>query len=154
MRHVFIVATAVLGMAVVPQNARAQAPVVEVSAAWARATTSSARVGGAFLTLTAIGAPDRIVSGSTPVAERVELHVTLNDAGIMRMRPVEELVVTLGEPTVLKPGGPHIMLMGLKRPLTRGDSFPMTITFAKAPPVTVTVTVQAAGAAGPGAHSH
>jgi periplasmic copper chaperone A len=70
------------------------------------------------------------------------------------MRPVEELVVTLGEPTVLKPGGPHIMLMGLKRPLTRGDSFPMTITFAKAPPVTVTVTVQAAGAAGPGAHSH
>ena len=130
MRHVILAAAAVLGMAVAPHLARAQTPVVEASAAWARATTSSARVGGVFLTLTATGAPDRVVSGSTPVAERVELHETLNEAGIMKMRPVEVLLVTPGEPVVLKPGAQHIMLMGLKKPLNRGDSFPLTITFA------------------------
>jgi periplasmic copper chaperone A len=49
----------------------------------------------------------------------------------------------------LKPGGYHLMLMGLKQKLEVGATFPLTLTFAKAPPVTVTVTVATAGASGP-----
>jgi periplasmic copper chaperone A len=147
MRTILLAAVAAMGLA---GGALAQMPTIEVSDAWARATTRSARAGGVFLTMKAIGAPDRVVSASSPVAERVELHETIRDGDVMRMREVPQLRVETSEPTVLKPGGLHIMLMGLKQPLNRGDSFPLTITFEKAPAATVTVTVRAAGAG----HSH
>ncbi len=152
MRHVVLTAAALLGLAVA-LPAHAQSPTVEVTEAWARATTSSARSGGAFLTLKATGAADRVVSASSPVAEKVELHETIRDGNVMRMREVPQLLVPAGEKVVLQPGGQHIMLIGLKKPLNRGESFPVTITFEKAPAVTVTVTVQAAGAASMG-HRH
>jgi len=148
MRPMILAAVAAISLA---GGALAQAPTVEVSDAWARATTSMARAGGVFLTMKATGGSDRVVSASSPVADRVELHETIRDGNVMRMREVPELRVQQSEPTVLKPGGLHIMLMGLKQQLNRGDSFPLTITFEKAPAVTVTVTVQAAGAGG---HSH
>ena len=150
MRRMILATAALAGLAMGP--ARAQAPTVEVSQAWARATASSARAGGVFLTLKA-GGPDRVVSASSPVAEKVELHETVRDGNVMRMREVAELKLAPGEAVVLKPGGLHIMLIGVKRPLNRGDSFPVTITFERAPAVTATVSVQAAGAGGPG-HQH
>ncbi len=153
MRHVVLAAAALLALAAASPVAHAQAPVVEVSEAWARATTSSARVGGVFLTMKATGGPDRVVSASSPVSEKVELHETIRDGNVMRMREVPALVVPAGEAVVLKPGSYHIMLIGLKRPLNRGETFPVTITFEKAPAVTATVTVQAAGAGGMG-HRH
>ena len=55
-----------------------------------------------------------------------------------------------GEPVTLAPGGYHIMLMGLKQTLKQGDSFPVTLGFAKAGQVTATATVEKAGAAMPG----
>jgi hypothetical protein len=153
MRHAVLAAAALLALAVASPHVHAQAPAVEVSEAWARATTSSARVGGVFLTMKATGATDRVVSASSPVAEKVELHETIRDGDVMRMREVPALMVPAGEAVVLKPGSYHIMLIGLKRPLNRGETFPVTITFEKAPAVTATVTVQAAGAGGMG-HRH
>jgi len=153
MRHVVLAAAALLGLAASIPAALAQAPVVEVTEAWARTTTSSARSGGAFLTLKATGAADRVVSASSPVAEKVELHETVRDGNVMRMREVQHLPVPVGQAVVLQPGSLHIMLIGLKKQLNRGESFPLTITFEKAPPVTTTVTVQAAGAGGMG-HRH
>ena len=151
MRQIILAGVALLALV---GSAQAQIPTIEISQAWARATISTARVGGAFLTLKATGGADRVVSVSSPVAERIELHETINDGGVMKMREVVELMVTPGQPTVLMPGSHHIMLIGLKRPLNRGDSFPLTITFEKAAPVTATVTVQAAGASGPGHQGH
>jgi copper(I)-binding protein len=144
-----------LGLAVFSSSAMAQAPTVAVTDAWARATTSTARVGGVFLTMKATGGEDRVVSAASPVTEKIELHETIRDGDVMKMREVPRLMVSASEPTVLKPGAHHIMLIGLKRPLNRGETFPLTITFEKAPPVTVTVTVQAAGAGAPaGQHRH
>lgn len=154
MRYTVLVAAALAGLASTAPvfSVQAQAPVIQVTEAWARATTSMARVGGVFLTMTATGAADRVVSASSPVAERIELHETIRDGDVMKMREAPHLAIQPGQPTVLRPGGLHIMLIGLKTPLNRGDSFPLTITFEKAPPVTATVTVQAAGAARPGHH--
>lgn len=151
MRQMFLVAAALVGFAGV---AVAQVPSVEVSGAWARATTSSARVGGAFMTLKAVGGADRVVSASSPVAEKIELHETINDGGVMKMREIPQMVLAPGQPMVLKPGSYHIMLIGLKKPLNRGESFPLTIVFEKAAPVTATVVVQAAGASAPGHQGH
>lgn len=153
MRHIVLAAAALLGLAAGAPLAHAQTPAMEVREAWARATTSTARVGGVFLKLRATGAGDRVVSASSPVAEKVELHETIRDGNVMRMREVPALTVAAGQTVELKPGSYHIMLIGLKQPLNRGESFPLTITFEKAPAVTATVTVQAAGASGMG-HRH
>jgi copper(I)-binding protein len=131
-------------LAGVPGLAVAQG--VQVENAWARATAAGAMSGGIFLTVTDTGAPDRLVGASTPVAATAELHETVNDNGVMRMRPVAGLPLEAGKPVVLKPGSYHVMLMGLRQQLKPGDSFPVTLTFEHAPPVTATVTVGTAGA--------
>ena len=95
------------------------------------------------------GPPDRLLSASSPIADTVELHGSTNDAGVMRMRPVPSLALPSGQSVELKPGGLHLMMMGLKRPLTPGSSFPLTLTFEHSPPITAMVTVGTAGAAGP-----
>jgi copper(I)-binding protein len=130
--------------------APAQPPPVEVQNAWARATAAGATAGGVFLTMMDKGAPDRLVSASTPVAAMAEVHETVNDNGVMRMRPVPALPVPANQPVELKPGGYHIMLMGLKQQLKDGETFPVTLTFEKAGSVTATVHVEKAGAMGPG----
>ena len=64
----------------------------------------------------------------------------------MRMRPLAGIALEPGKPVTLAPGGYHVMLMGLKAPLKQGDQFPLTLTFERAPPMTVTVNVEALGA--------
>ncbi|MBP2293561.1 copper chaperone PCu(A)C [Azospirillum rugosum] len=123
---------------------------VSVTAPWARAAAPSARNGGAFMVVTNGGTePDRIVAAQTPIAEKAELHTHQMDNGVMKMRPVDAIAVAPGEPVTLRPGGLHVMLLGLKQPLTQGSRFPVTLTFAKAPPVTVEVPVLGAAAMGP-----
>jgi periplasmic copper chaperone A len=67
----------------------------------------------------------------------------------MKMRPVGPLPIAPGKRVTLAPGGYHIMLSGLKRPLKQGDSFPITLSFAKAGPVTAIATVAKGGATMP-----
>jgi periplasmic copper chaperone A len=135
--------------------ALAQSPAVEVAHPWARATAPSMKAGGAFITLTDKGTPDRLVGASTPIAQSAELHRTVNDRGVMRMLPVDGVDLAPGSPVEFKPGGYHIMLMGLQQQLKPGDTFPLTLTFARSAPQTVTVTVTTAGAMGPGMqHMH
>jgi len=69
---------------------------------------------------------------------------------VMKMRPISGVDIPAGHPVSLKPGGEHIMLMGLSQPLREGQSFPLTLDFEKAGPRTVTVTVERVGAKGPG----
>jgi copper(I)-binding protein len=138
------------------QNAGvAQASSIRVEHVWARATPPGAATGAVYMTLTGTGAPDRLVSISTPVAAMAGLHESVNDNGVMRMRPVEGLALQPGAPVSLKPGGLHVMLMQLKHPLKAGDSFPVTLVFAHAAPLTVTATVVPVGAREPGMdHTH
>ena len=123
---------------------------IAVSDPWARASAPAARNGAAYMVVTNSGTePDRIVAAQSPVAEKAELHTHLMDGGVMKMRPVEAFEVAPGEPAVLRPGGMHVMLLGLKQPLTQGSRFPVTLTFAKGGTVTVDVAVQSAAAMGP-----
>ena len=128
--------------------ALAQPGQLEVRDAWARATPGKAENGAAYLT---IGSPtaDRLVSIATPVAQRAELHTMSMKGGVMEMRPLAGLDIPAGQPVSLKPGGEHIMLLGLNQPLREGQSFPLTLNFEKAGPREVTVSVEKPGAAGP-----
>jgi copper(I)-binding protein len=144
MRHIVLAATL---LATIP--ALAQTPPIEVQNAWARATAAGAKAGAVYLTLTDTAAPDQLVGASTPVAAMAEVHETINDKGIMRMRPIAALPLQPGQAVVLKPGGYHIMLMGLKQRLKDGETFPVTLSFEKAGSITTTVHVAKAGAMGP-----
>ena len=126
---------------------------IRVEQAWARATPGGAKTGAAYFTLESREA-DRLVGVETPIAGRAELHTHEMDSGIMKMRPVEGIAIEPGKKAVLKPGGDHVMLMELKQPLKEGQSFPLTLRFAKAGKREVTVTVEKPGAPGPTQHRH
>ena len=144
----------------VPASAWAQAA-VKVEAAWARPTAAGQAAGGGFLKITGGAAADRLLGGSAGISKAVELHTMQMDGDVMRMREVPGIEVPAGQAVELKPGGLHLMFMGLKQPLKAGDSFPLTLRFEKAGEVKVDVKVSAqapAGAAadkaGHGSHKH
>jgi copper(I)-binding protein len=85
---------------------------------------------------------DDLTGLSTPIADKAEMHRTVTENGVSRMDAVADLPVKANDAATFGPGGLHVMLMGLKQPLKLGDSFPLTLNFAKAGVVTVTVSVQ------------
>lgn len=133
-------------------SAKPAAPAVTVTGAWARETAPGQVNGGGFAVIMNKGATDdRLVSGTSPVAAEVQLHTMSMDGGVMRMRQlVDGIPVSAGQPVELKPGSLHVMFIGLKRPLKRGETVPVTLRFIKAGTVKVNFAVQPVGAMGPG----
>lgn len=116
---------------------------------YARTTAPGQSTGGAYLRFENRGPDDRLLAASTPVAPVVEMHDTQMDGDVMRMRQVAAIAVPTQKAVVLKPGGLHLMLVGLKAPLKQGDKFPLTLKFEKAGEVTVEVNVESASPAEP-----
>jgi copper(I)-binding protein len=146
MLRAFLIAAALLTAAGAAAQTKSG---IEVESAWARATPGSSKDTAAYLKIANKGStPDRLVSVSSPIAGKADLHETRNENGIMRMRPVTDLNLAPGQTVELKPSAEHIMLTGLKQALKAGDSFPLTLKFEKAGDVPVTVKVERAGAMG------
>jgi periplasmic copper chaperone A len=110
---------------------------------WSRPTDSMAKTGIVYLVVkNGSGTPDRLVGAATQVAGAAEIHVTVNEGGMMRMKHVDAIEVPANGSATLKPGGFHIMLVDLKTQLKEGTAYPLTLTFEKAGAVTVRVQVQ------------
>jgi copper(I)-binding protein len=123
---------------------------IRIERPWARATPGNARIGAAYFTLEDVGpSPDRLIRVETPVAAAVELHTHMMHDNVMQMRPVGAIEVHPGTPTVLQPGGLHVMLVDLKAPLKEGDQFPLTLQFERAGRIEIRVPIERAGARGP-----
>ncbi|WP_198374665.1 copper chaperone PCu(A)C [Neoroseomonas rubea] len=119
---------------------------------WTRAAGANGN-GGGFMRLTNGGAqPDRLISAASPIARVVELHTHLREGDVMRMRPVNDIPIPAGQTVELRPGGVHVMLIGLNAPLQQGTRVPVTLRFERAGEVTVELAVEAAGARAPGHH--
>jgi periplasmic copper chaperone A len=128
---------------------------VTVANPWARATPAGVSNGVAYLEIRQAGGPsDRLMSVTSPVAGRAELHTHMMDGDVMKMRRVDSVQLTPGEPVVLKPHGDHIMLMDLKRPLKVGDLIKLTLMFEKAGVVDVEAKVGPVGSPGPQSSEH
>lgn len=127
---------------------------IEITKAWARATSAGQKTGGAYVTLVNPGhEDDRLLGAATPIAGKVELHRMVMEGNVMKMLPLADVPVKSGATVEFKPGAMHIMLLDLSKPLGEGDSFPLTLTFEKAGAVAVTVTVVKPGASdGPATH--
>jgi periplasmic copper chaperone A len=115
---------------------------VTVSEPWARATVAGQKASGAYMQLTS-ATNAALVAVASPVAKIVEIHEMKMEAGVMKMSAVEKLPLPAGTPVVLKPGGYHVMLMDLTRPLQQGESIPLTLTVADAAGRTQTIEVRA-----------
>ncbi len=119
-------------------------PDIKIEGAWARPSPKMAGAGAAYMTLKNTGGEaDTLIAGDTSAAEVVELHETLIDEnGVMKMRPKEGgIEVSAGGSAELKPGGMHIMLIRLAKPLETGDVIPLTLTFEKSGEMTIDVLV-------------
>lgn len=127
-----------------------------VISAWARATPPGVDIGAAYVTIeNRGGADDRLVGATTPAAEMVSAHETAEEDGVATMRTLADASVPAGGKLEMRPGGTHLMLMGLSAPLVEGDSVPLTLTFEHAGERTVQLEIAAIGAEEPPAgHDH
>ena len=108
----------------------AEGGVLSIRQAWARPVILMNRPGAAYFTMqNESGVADKLIKASSSLAERIELHVHRHEGGIMRMEQVTDIPVPAHESTMVKPGGYHLMLFGLKKKLAVGDELPLTLTF-------------------------
>ncbi len=99
---------------------------VSVTNAWVRATMPGQPVGGAYMQIQS-DTDARLLSASSSAVPRVEVHEMKMDGDVMRMREVKSVDLPKGKTISLEPGGYHIMLMGLKKPIAAGEVIPLTL---------------------------
>lgn len=120
---------------------------LEFADPWARATAAGQGNGAAYMVITNHGPADRILRAEAGVSRKVELHTHQVDAqGVARMIEIPAIDLPAHSTTELKPGGLHIMFIGLEKPLEAGRRFPLKLVLEKAGEVTLDVEVRAAGA--------
>jgi len=114
----------------------AQSQSLQVGEAWARRAPGGHGAtgnGAAYVQISNPGSqPDALVAASSDAAGRVELHETTSEGGVMKMTPREKFAIPAGGRLDMKPGGHHIMLMGLTRDLKAGDTIKLRLTFERA----------------------
>ncbi len=130
-----------------------QAGGIAVEAAWSRATPGGAQIAAGYLKIVNSGKDaDRLTGGSFPNAARVEIHEMKMDDGVMKMRPIAGgLEIKPGETIEFRPGGHHLMFLGLKQGLKEGQTVKGTLTFEKAGTIAVEYRVAPIGAKAPSA---
>ncbi len=124
---------------------------LEISQPWTRATPATAQSAGGFLTITNKGTtPDRLISARSSVSDKVEVHEVRMENNVMKMRELDKgLEIAPGATVMLKPGGFHIMFMGLKAPIAKDSEIPLTLVFEKAGSIDIALKAAAIGAAAP-----
>lgn len=124
---------------------------IHIDHPWSRATPKGATVGAGYLIIENRGATaDRLVSVSVSaeLADRTEIHEMAVQDGVMRMRPLPRgIEIAPGMTVRLEPGGLHLMFIGLKRPLEKGDRVMAALNFEQAGPIEVEFVVEAMGGA-------
>lgn len=124
----------------------ASPPSVSVDDAWARATVPGQTSSAAYFMIRNTGGADKLLAITSPSGD-ASLHSTSMQAGVMRMRPLAELELPANSTVELKPGGTHIMLTGLKAPLTAGSTIELDLKMEKSGERHVTAQVRPASGA-------
>lgn len=116
---------------------------ITIRDAWARASMGQAGTSAVYMTLEASGdQSDRLVAAASPLAAGAALHTHIVEGGVAKMRPVAAIEIAPGTPTVLEPGGLHLMLVGLGQKLVEGATLPLTLTFEHAGSVDLQVPIR------------
>lgn len=132
-----VAATAAAAAASVPAWAQ-----VEVKSAWVRGTVAAQKTTGAYMELKS-AKDGSLVGVESTAAGMAEVHEMRMDGNVMRMRAVPRLELPAGKTVELKPGGYHLMLIDLRRPLKKGDSVPLRLKIENKDKTVSTVEVKA-----------
>lgn len=122
--------------------AASDGPDISVTNAWARATLPGKPTSAAYFTIANRGGGEDALLAVTTTSGTAEVHSTSMEGGIMRMRKLDRLQVPGGESVALKPGGTHVMLLELAKPLAPGQKIDLTLRFEKSPQQTVAAQVR------------
>lgn len=123
-------------------DAENQAHDLKTSQAWVRQTGNRKISAAIYLNIRNTGSEaDLLLDIKSDMAERSQIHRSVEEDGIMRMRHIKNLEIGSGEIIAFEPGGYHIMLTRLSQPLKEGDHFPVTLSFKHAGDITVDVLV-------------
>jgi copper(I)-binding protein len=124
---------------------------LEVDGAWSRASIGTSRPGVVYMTLRNTGeTPVAVVGLRTEIATMPMIHATETDAqGVSRMSHMEEVEIPAGGSVAFAPGGLHVMLMDLQRPMVEGESFTMTLMLEDGGEIPVEVPILGIAARGP-----
>lgn len=141
-RALLLIALALLGACHAPES------VPTISGAWSPATPPGASAAAAYMQIRSPRA-DVLLGATSSVAATVEMHTSVEEGGVTRMRPLESVELRPGAPYSFVPGGAHFMLMGLHAPLQPDSTYSMTLRFRDAGDVTIKVTVTAPGVGPP-----
>jgi copper(I)-binding protein len=137
---------ALLGLSVSMPGAARSAETIAITEVWLRPALVAGGAGAAFAIVKNAGnAADKIVAAKTSAAGTVELHTHTSKGGVMQMRRVDAIDVPANGTVELAPGGFHVMLMDMKKPLKDGDSVPLTLVFEKSGEKTVNAAVRGMG---------
>lgn len=129
---------------------------ISVTETWARTTVPGQKVSGGYFQITS-DADARLVKASSTAVPRVEMHEMSMDGDVMRMREVKAIDLPKGKTVSLEPGGFHLMLMNLKKPIAAGDMIPVTLVVesgGKKQTVDIKLEARAAGGSGMQHHHH
>jgi periplasmic copper chaperone A len=122
-KHIFTLLSFTLLLSACEQNHG-----VAIMDNWVRANAPGQKVGAAYMTL--LSAQDStMVKVESDIAGSVEIHSMKMEDGVMKMRMLEELPLKAGQQEKLAPGGFHLMLFDLKKPLTVGENVNFTLSF-------------------------
>lgn len=131
---------------------------IQISKVWSRAMPATATTGVVYFQLDNHGAADQLLTVSTPIAETAEIHTHVQHKDMLRMQAITSLELPAHAQVLFEPGSYHVMLKGLKQPLTAGSQFPLSLKFAHTPEQQISVPIleQAPSLSGaPGAlHNH
>ena len=121
---------------------------LEIEHPYARATPPNAPVSGGYMTIRNTGAEaDRLVAGEAAFADRVEIHEMAMDGEVMKMRQLADgLEIPAGGEVVLKPGGYHVMFIGIDSQFKEGEIRKAKLTFEKAGAIELDFQVENVGA--------
>lgn len=152
MKKISVIFAALLAASAFAQDAKIGN--ITVDHPWARATPGAVKNSAAFMVFDNKGAADKLISVTGDVAREIQIHSMITEAGVMKMREIKALDIPANGKAELKPGGFHVMLIGLKDGLKEGEKFPLKLKFEKAGELTVVVTAEKPGAQGHAGHKH
>lgn len=118
-------------------------PEIVIEDPWVRAVPPTAKNTALFMVIKNVGDdPDALIGVKTDISKMVSIHKTVNQNGVMKMVHVDKLSVPAGGSVVLKPGGYHIMVMGLKKDIKAGENVKFTLIFEKSGEITIKAPVK------------
>ena len=114
---------------------------------WSRATPKGAQTAIGYMTIKNSGSsPERLIGGSIDVADHFQLHTMKMEGDVAKMNEIQSVEIDPGQTVEFKPGGSHVMFVGLKRRLAKGEHIKGLLVFEHAGTVPVEYSVESIGA--------